>query len=62
VEISDATKKNPLFPMSKLFDVMKAAGYAVSDVAVGSSMLDVSDIQTLPPNIIFSLQGTLPTC
>lgn len=58
--------RNSLDPsLVDLLEFMKAAGYAISDVAVGSEELEtakVSDVSRLPPNILFTLIPDEPTC
>jgi FkbM family methyltransferase len=62
MEISDATRLNPHPPLSTLLEFLISAGYEIADVAVGSSLFQTLDANSLPPNVIFVLRGGSPTC
>lgn len=62
MEVSDATRKSTNPSLSEVLDFMKSAGYSISDVAVGSEELKNPTPEQLPPNIVFTLVSSHPTC
>ena len=68
IEFSEATRSSTAAPAADMFSFMRRAGYTVSDVSVGSdapldyARLVAGDFAGVPPNLLFSLHGSGPTC
>jgi FkbM family methyltransferase len=51
-----------IFSVTEMLSFLDSAGYTVSDVTPGAPTLSIQDYEQFPPNVLFTLKGSRPTC
>jgi FkbM family methyltransferase len=57
MEVSEDTKRNLMCSIMKMLQTMQALGYVVSDVTPHAIPLNIKELYSFPPNILFTLQN-----
>ena len=62
MEFTDVKKRVGKYSAVEMLKFLDSVGYIVSDVALHAPPLPVSDYESFPPNILFTLKGDRPVC